>query len=333
MTSLFTDDDRRLLEHKRLQRFHFVFPEFKKILIHIDMENRLNFHCECVDEVEELLEAPDLGSLAYLILGCTSVAIWFEGDRMWTQAIRAEDLGLTIDEPKELQSVQLSETLEEAEAMTTAILERPAAIAQLPAAPATAPTITTLPGCTIAALAGDVEQSPDAIKAWVLSQNALIIPFAGEEIVSGDVAIAILQNFTPLMIQRRMENRGLLGAVTVAAPKVESNGAALKADAQTTTAIAPASAKKAAVLRMNAKYKDKVVRDTRKTLNTLLPTGNQKADYLEAIVSETEQGQTWLNKIVTVYIEKFKTSPEQTPKTFLTMAKRIFNEMRSASAT
>ncbi|MGG6295304.1 hypothetical protein ACQ4M4_13015 [Leptolyngbya sp. AN02str] len=227
-------DDYLMLNQFRLERMRSQVKELQLAMLHVDHEARtLNIHCTNPGQVDELMEMADLAAIAWEVLGCWVVEIWFELEAVWTeQSLLPDGFELPRLSTEELELLAI-EAFEEID-MPTATLDKPAVI-EKPASTAS----TALPGQSLSNIASDLEMDVAELLSWVLQQNAVVIPYNNEDIVSGETAIAAYQHWEASVVRRRMERRGL--TVTSTAP-VE-NGAAPKA--ATPTRKKPAAKKPA----------------------------------------------------------------------------------------
>lgn len=206
--------------------------------------------------------------------------------------------------------------------MTITYLEKteaPTAVAPVstpaPIAPANP---TAMPGCTIAMIAADVEASVEAVRDWLVGQGAVVIPFNGDEVVTGEAAILAVNHFTPLLIQRRLADRGLsLQVSPQAAPQNNSK-----------------PARRASALKLPAAYAKNLTKSPKTSLERLLPSDSEaRLTYLEAIATETEQGRAWLDRVTKAFVARYGTDPEKGRIAFLTAARKMFSELRSSKET
>lgn len=222
--------DERLLQRMRLSRLAEVMSELAAPLLHLDLNYILHIHCSELADAQAIADQSKvLREQVWLILGCDHIVVWQGWDAVaeWVGDFRAQS-----EDPLELVANELENP------MPTATLEKTAA-------PKISKQSMALPGQTLSAIASDLEQDISTIREWFANRQVTVIPFAGEEIVSGEDAIAAYTYFEPMVIQARMAKRGLTpvtlnGAsengvvVTEAKPRTTRKTAA-KPAAKTTT--------------------------------------------------------------------------------------------------
>jgi hypothetical protein len=316
----YSESDLRTLEQMRLVRLREVAAPLKDLLLHLDLEYTLHIHCNSRAEAEALIaEGIELGQRCYLVLGCAEVAIWAEGDRLLKESV-----SLSLLEWKALES-ESTLFLEEL-AMATAVQSKPQAIA-----PVIQPNWSSnkLPGQPLSAIAADVEQDAGTVKAWLQEQGAPIIPFNGEDIVTGEAAIAAINHFTPLLINARLQKRGLgqMESGNAAAGQNGNGGATAATETVEAPAEAPAEAPTEATKapkRMALPAKLDLVKTIRNSLVKALPKeAGLKTTYLKAIAEETEEGKRFLSRLSNAYVKKFGGESAAVSSSFLAAAKKM----------
>lgn len=316
-----TEIDYHLIEDLGLARVMQLYPVLLKTWLHLDEDYVLNIHA-CNSENIKCLKFvwAELRQQAYFTLGIRDVWLWFEGEVIVQSAIglkSAVDIR-NDDEGSNMTTATATATVERSN--TTTVIEdlQPSTFVD-----------NKLPGQTIAAVAEDTEQPIEAVRAWIQEHNWQIIPFNGEEVIAGDVAIAAIDHFTMLLIQQRKAKRGL----QTGAP-AETNGAAKSPAPEPVAAapekVAPAKASRSSLV-LPSGYANKVAKSTRLSLERALPQRPQaRSEYLEQIVSETDKGKAFLDKVAAAITRKFGGTKEKTIANLLEMAKRMQGEMQTA---
>lgn len=294
-----TEADIITAQRCRLARLMQVIPELQQTIVLLDLEYVLQIHSNDVQVIPGLLSRlKQIQQEVYIVLGCSEIKLW-SGHEL----IAYESLGL--------QSTVDTRNDHEGSIMVTTTTDR----STVPALNSST-KVDILPGQTISAIAEDTEQPIESIRAWIQEQNWPIIPFNGEEVIAGDVAIAAIDHFTLILIQQRKAKRGLQTS-----PAAELNGA-FDPKALVTESIQTAPA----VFRMNLPrgYSNKLAKNNRANLVRALPQKPQlRLQYLEQIVSGTAQGKEFLSKIADATIKKYGGDKVKVSDSLLEIAKTI----------
>jgi hypothetical protein len=278
----FTDADRALAETFRMARLLHAIPTLIDCLVYPDLENTLHIHTQDPKVFASLqLFSRDLQQQAYVVAGVREVCLW-NGEEDPVERLSLQSIAdmIEIEEPLMVATLERSAMTSETSAMAEKI---------------------NLPGQTLAAIAEDTEQDITVIRDWCRENGWAIIPFGDQEVVAGEAAIAALDWFGQILIQQRKAKRGLTAIPQPALtngkmpepipepePKAESKPAAPRQ------------------LALAAGFKTKIKKNnTRANLLAALPVkADIRAEYLNEIVSGSEKGTAFIEKVASVIVEK-----------------------------
>lgn len=309
-----TNADRLRLERARHERFRSLFP-LSQAILHLDLEETLHIRVETLAEIGQLNPVKNaLLAQAWLTFRAGGVALWMGNHCRWIAGFLGNSAAIDVDILESLSAMSAMHD-EDSTMITLEKAEAPTAVAPAPIAPTNS---TAMPGCTIAMIAADCEASVEAVRDWLLSQSAVIIPFNGEEVVTGEAAILAVSHFTPLLIQRRLADRGL----------------SLQISPQATPQNNSKPARRASALKLPTGYAKTLTKSPKTSLERLLPSDAEaRLTYLEAIATETEQGRAWLDRVTKAFTAKYNTEMEKGRIAFLSAARKMFSELRSSNET
>lgn len=311
----FTDKDRTLAEAFRMARLMHSIPTLIDCLVYPDLEDTLHIHTQDPKIFASLqLFSRDLQQQAYWLAGVREICLWNGGE-----------------DPAEQYSVESSsDVIIEHSHMTTATLDRPATYETSATADKTSTNVDkNLPGQTIAAIAEDTQQDINEIRDWCRENGWPIIPFGNDEIISGEAAIAALDWFGQILIQQRKAKRGLVGG-TPATPEPEAapavNGKAPEPIAATPEPeAAPATKSTSRPLALANGFRNKATKGNARTnLLKALPTReDNKSKYLEEIVSGSDRGMAFLEKVASAITSRFGGDKEKMIDSLMSAAKKL----------
>ncbi len=293
----FTDEDRTLANAFRFARLVMCIPTLQQAILRIDPKNTLHIHTQNPTDLASLqLFSHDLQYQVYIVLGCREVHLW--DDRDLVEQYSLESIEDVIEHSQLIMST------------ATLTLDRPAAYnASSDSQTSAVADKTSLPGQTLAAVAEDTEQDINEIRDWCRDQGWPVIPFGDSEVISGEAALAALDWFGQILIQQRKAKRGLMiGAITSSEPSEPTfNGTAPESDASAEAPTLDKEPKNIRALALASSFKSKVVKNNaRVNLMRALPAKPEaQAEYLNEIVSGSERGTLFLEKVAATIMDKF----------------------------
>lgn len=208
---MFTDDDLQILNRLRIERLKLTQPQLVSPILYLHFD-RLEVHCWSKAEAGNLLSSIDqFSDRVYQVIGCHELSIWFSGilEGIFTLpacSIKNTDLELTTIGLTKIQVTGMTaNTLERAELTTKPATEQtePKPIATVKMSRGKA-----LPGQSLKTIALDVGRSIEEIKKWLTANGQAIIPYANDDIVSGEAARMTYMHYRGL-IEAKMQERGL----------------------------------------------------------------------------------------------------------------------------
>ena len=169
--------------------------------------------------------------------------------------------------------------------------------------------LSTLPGCSLADIATDVEQPVEAVRDWAAQNGISVIPYKGEEIVAGEMAIAAYDYFEPLLLQQRKAKRLGLTSVTPAYEQNRNPGVSDEAPVmETATSGTESTATESRKQQPSIKLKSyKIAKNNYTTtadryLNAVAPDDEAaQLSVAQDIVNQTELGQQHFEKALGGY--------------------------------
>ena len=257
MESLLTAWDIGQIRRLQMLRWRARFPVMSATPVHIGItDNCLNIHCATQQEAAETqINSTELTHYSFVMLGVSRVRVWLNNEEVWAEEARPFHEGVESGHEPSVDP----------EPMPTATLDRPTTTANTKAQNLN----KRLPGQSLQGIASDLEINIDELRTWLESNGAVIIPYSGDEIVTGEMAIMAYQQFEKTRLQRVMERRGLLvgesitsqngstpTATAIATPSTEApTKPARKTSTRKTTATAKKTTRKPAAKAKGARAK------------------------------------------------------------------------------
>lgn len=298
---MFSETDTLLLNRSRWERF---FSEFEILLTQKKfLSENGTLEIYCTPEVEaELLEIKDEISRQYWLLwGHKLINIWCQNRRT---AIHYQIADLESSLLADLKPAP----------MTTATLERSAINGTQQAQSSSEVPLRKLED-VIEGLVKQTGMSAQSVQAQLEEMQLQTFSFDGMKLVSPDAAIAVVDRWA----ERIKSGLFQFSVAESESSEPTTNGA---------TPAAERKQRKKTTMRLPAGFKQMVTRRYQTTLEKILPDGDERQTYLQAIVDETDDAKEFVSKIASAIKARFGTpDPKKAAQELMNAAKAMLTKM------